>query len=473
MHDPNNPNRRLVDGRCLMPTDPNRSLASGQRLMRTLTAALLLSAFATGVSAAPDEELLGKLRGYPVGTRVTWFTDETVRVGSFSNLDRVFDHHVLERAATPSPLPRADAEPALTYRYKGRRHSIDDYLSHQRTTGLMIIKDGRILVERYQYDRTPAHRMLSNSMAKSIVSVAIGIALSERHIRSLDDKAAEYVPELRDLAYGKTSVRDLLRMSSGVRFIENYDGKDDSATFARVHMRHGTIAALKLFNEREARAGTRFHYASIETQVLGLVLHRATGKTLASYVEQKLWQPMGAEADATWITAPDGIERAAGSFSATLRDWGRLGALLAGDGALEGRQIIPRDYLIEATNWHRHPEAFSPAIRGVGYGYQFWTMRGEERRFALLGVFGQAIFIDPALKLVLVHTAAASKARIGGEPMGAELRALWAGLIEHYTQDGDRRASNARNPDARAASSAAADRGSPARDEITRDVRQP
>ena len=120
---------------------------------------------------------------------------------------------------------------------------------------------------------------------------------------------------------------------------------------------------------------------------------------------------MGAEADATWIKSPDGIETGSGNFNATLRDYGRLGVLLANDGAVGGRQIVPKDYLLEATDWHRQPQAFAPrrATPFFGYGYQFWTFPGEKRRFALLGVYGQSIFVDPELKLVMVVTAAAKK----------------------------------------------------------------
>lgn len=383
---------------------------------------------------APDEELLGKSRGYPPGTRATWFFDEAVRVGSFSSLDRIFPHRVIAKAESPSPLPKSLVEPVLRYRYQGREYTLDDYLSHQRTTGLLVIKDGQIVAERYQYNRTPSHRLLSNSMAKSIVSLAFGIALRERTIRSLDDKAADYVPELADSAYGQTTLRNLLRMSSGVRYTEDYSGKDDSSRFARASAQTGLLSAIRLFNDREAPAGTRFHYATIETHVLGLVLHRATGREVAGYVGDKLWRPMGAESDATWIIGPDGHERFGGNFSATLRDWGRVGVLLANDGMRNGQAIIPGDYLVEATDKRRHPGAFAPRGRGFGYGYQFWTMPGEARRFALLGVYGQAIYVDPQLRLVLVHTAAAKTARIGNESMGPELRALWAGLVDTYSR---------------------------------------
>ena len=387
--------------------------------------------------AAPDEELLGKSKGYPAGTRANWYTDDTVRIGSYTNLDKLFPNqfHVLHKADIPSPLNEVAAAPPLQYRFGGRLNTIDDYLAHQRVTGLLVIKDDQVLVERYQYERKPTDRLTSNSMAKSLVSIAIGFARSEGRIRSLDDRAVEYVPELKGNVYGETKIRNLLRMASGARFTEdNVSRNDDAATFARLHGTQGSIAAIRAFNTREAPEGERFHYASIETQALTVVLRAATGKAPSDYLAEKLWRPMGAEADATWITAPDGLERGAAFFNATLRDWGRLGRLLANDGALNGRQIIPRDYLLEATDWHKHPAAFAPRTSPAanGYGYHFWTMRGEKRRFLVRGVYGQSIYVDPGLRLVLVQTAVAKTASISSDPMAAELGALWYGLVNTF-----------------------------------------
>ena len=169
---------------------------------------------------------------------------------------------------------------------------------------------------------------------------------------------------------------------------------------------------------REVEQGTRFHYASSETVTLAVLMRAVTGTTLSEYLTERLWQPMGAEADATWIKTSDGLETASGSFNAVLRDYGRLGMLLANDGAVGARQVVPKDYLLEATDWHRQPDAFAPkrATPYFGYGYQFWTYPGEKRRFALLGVYGQSIFVDPELKLVMVITAAARNASVGKEP---------------------------------------------------------
>lgn len=399
-----------------------------------LLATTLALTTAPPLAAAPDEEALGKAAGYPIGTARNWFYDEHVRVGSFSHLDRIQPHNTLAAASMPSALPPARNELELTYRFEGKPATIQTFLDRQRITGLLIIKDGAILLERYQYDRTAAHRMVSHSIAKSIVSLGIGIAVQDGLIRSLDDRVARYVPELAGAAYGETSIRNLLRMSSGVRFSENYDGKSDSDRFWRTKWENGTIAALRAFDAREAPAGSRFHYASSETVALALVLARVAGTTVSDFIQRRLWQPMGAEAAATWVRTHDGLEIGAGSFNAVLRDYGRLGVLLAGDGALAGRQVIPRQYLIEATDWQQQPEPFRPgrATRYFGYGYQLWLFPGAKRRFALLGVYGQTVFVDPELRLVLVITAAARHADVAKDTLGRERDALWRALVAHF-----------------------------------------
>jgi CubicO group peptidase (beta-lactamase class C family) len=219
-----------------------------------------------------------------------------------------------------------------------------------------------------------------------------------------------------------------------VRFKEVYDVNDDVARFSRLRNNEGSIDALRQFNVREAEQGTRFHYASIETVILAVVLRAVTGMTLSEYLTGRLWQPMGAEADATWIRTRDGLEVASGSFNAILRDYGRLGILLANDGAVGSKQVVPKEYLLEATDWHRQPDAFAPrrATPYFGYGYQFWLYPGEKRRFALLGVYGQSIFVDPEQKLVMVITAVAKNASVGKESLARERDALWRGLVGHY-----------------------------------------
>jgi beta-lactamase family protein len=192
---------------------------------RCLSLSLALLTLAAPAKAAPDEDVLGKREGYPIGSRRNWYYDEHVRVGSFSNLDRILPHYTLSKSASPLTLSKAASEPGIEYRFEGQTFTIDDFLARERATGLLLIKDGEILVERYQYDRKPDNRFISHSMAKSIVSLAVGMALSEGKIASLDDTIAKYVPKLAGSPYGETTIRNILKMSSGVPFDEEYTAR--------------------------------------------------------------------------------------------------------------------------------------------------------------------------------------------------------------------------------------------------------
>ena len=283
---------------------------------------------------------------------------------------------------------------------------------------------------RYQYARNDRHRFTSFSMAKTVTAMLIGIAIAEGRIRSADDLAAAYVPALAGTEYGGTSLRHLLEMSSGVRFIENYSGRDDAARLwidTVIQAGAGGVEAVKPYNERLRRSGYVFSYASVETQVLGLVLRGAVGRPVADYLRETIWEPMGAEADATWLIDRAGQEATYCCLNAVLRDYARVGLLLAHDGRLGDRQIIPEAWVQAATtvpadSWHLKPYA---ATRYFGYGYQTWIFPGKRRMFALLGLHGQAIFVDPSSRLVMVHTA------VRKEPAGpnAEAVALWRGVV--------------------------------------------
>jgi CubicO group peptidase (beta-lactamase class C family) len=323
------------------------------------------------------------------------------------------------------------------YTLDGFRCSSDEYLARQRVMGLLVAKDGQIVLERYQYDRNEANRFQSQSMAKSVTSLLVGIAIAEGRIKSVDDLAREYVPELAGHPYGETSIRHLLQMSSGVEFSEDYTGKDDVSVLYRGsagNLGPGGVSSVMPFknHKRIHQPGKKFYYASAETQVVGLVLRRATGKPLADYLSEKIWQPMGAESDASWIVDQSGQEAAYCCFGATLRDYARVGMLLANDGVANGRQIIPKDWVREATQPtpgypHLKPGVATPYS---GYGYQFWVFPGGHRRFACLGVRGQGIFVDPELKLVMVQTAVWKGYR--DPSAGRERDALWRGIVATY-----------------------------------------
>jgi CubicO group peptidase (beta-lactamase class C family) len=379
----------------------------------------------------PDAAVYGAAAGFPVGTRVTASQLENL-VGTYSHFDELFSSRLVRRATTTWLFKRAP-EPAISYNFRSDRFSIESYLSRNPTTGLLIARDDTILYEHYQYARTDHDRFLSQSMAKTITAMLIGIAVSEGKIKSIDDPVSAYVPDLAAAEYGRTSIRDLLHMSSGVAFTENYDGHDDITQLSRDLLGKpgkDPIASVVQFNTRIAPPGTRWHYASIETEILGLVLRAAVGEPVADYLHDRIWGAIGTEADASWIIDGSGQEVAYCCFNATLRDYARLGRLLAHDGAWEGRQLIPRQWLLDATAVPPNDGYLAPgtATPYFGYGYQVWLFPGKQRIFALIGIRGQMIFVDPASKLVMVHTAVRQKPSDRSDY--AETTALWRGVVE-------------------------------------------
>ena len=376
----------------------------------------------------PDAADYGGSAGYPRADRTSYWEEVPYLVDASSRLDEIFPARRVARAAMVRPLRRGAGPAGFTYQFQGETRTIDEYLARHPTTGFLIARDDTILVERYQYRRRDTHRFTSWSMAKTITAMLAGIAIQEGRIRSIDDLAGDYVPELAPTEYGRTRIRHLLTMSSGVRFREEYVAGSDALRLAADTFENagpGGPSAVAKFNERTAAPGTRFYYASAESQVLGLVVRAATGQSLADYLSVKIWQPIGAEADASWLIDAAGQEAAFCCVNAVLRDYARLGLLLAHDGRLGDRQIIPRAWLLAATTVAEGDAHLRPrtAHRFFGYGYQTWILPEEARVFALIGIRGQTIYVDPAARLVLVHTAVRKRFI---DPGAAELGALWA-----------------------------------------------
>jgi len=388
--------------------------------------------FKDGIGSNPSGPLPGlfaQIGGHYGRANASNWGQPAFSVDSFSRLDEIFPARLVKKPATASSWKRAAKEP--DYRYDSPAHlgtgryDLDGYLARNPTTGLLIAKGETILVERYQYARTDTHRFISFSMAKTITALLVGIAVSEGHIRSIEDTAETYAAALAGTEYGKTPIRHLLTMSSGVQFREDYDGSDDASklTAATIGRRSaGGAATVRQFNTRIAQPGERWHYASAETQVLGIVLTAAIKRPVVDYMTEKVWQPMGAESDATWLIDAAGQEATYFAFNAVLRDYARLGRMLAHGGRVGDRQIVPADWLAQATRPH-----FSSRQTGrpFGYGYQTWILPQNDGTFTLQGVRGQAIYVDPAQNLVMVHTAVRPSAR---DPGGAETNALWSAV---------------------------------------------
>lgn len=376
-------------------------------------------ALAAGINApahaAPDENELGKANDYPYQRLIPDFSLMTDRykVGNFTNMEKIFWPREIPAASQPRPLAKRPEAFQLKYEFDGKSLTIEDLLARQRITGLLILKGDSIIYEAYQYDRTAESRFASFSMAKTVVGLLAGIALGEGRIASLDDAATKYAPDLKGTAYGTASVRDLLRMSSGAKWSDKVvagQATDVAELTADTYFRRarGGASSLQRVDQSVAPPGTAFNYSSAETFALGLVVRGATGGDLAAYASEKLWKPLGAESAASWLTDWSGAESAFCCINARLRDYGRLGLLLASDGEVDGKQVVPREFLLDATDPSRQPEYLKPrkATAFFGYGYQTWLYPYRTRTFQARGLFGQEIVVQPSSKIVVVITSA-------------------------------------------------------------------
>jgi len=395
---------------------------------RTVLAGLAATAGGRPARAeGPDADLYGAREGYPVPQRGVarregnpW--SPQYRVGAFTHLDAIYDTRTVQRADASWTFKRApfDGEAMVA-----------DYLARHPVMGLLVARDDTVLVERYQYGRTERDRFVSQSVVKSITGLLIGLAVADGAIASIDDLVETYVTGLAGSEYGRTPIRALLHMASGVAFGEEQDGGRDlnrlwRGVVAGLGPAGGTVGSLRQFDRRLAPPGTRYAYASSEPDVLSMVLKHALDKTASAYLQEKLWKPIGTEADATWLIDAEGYELGHFGFSATLRDYARLGRLLAHDGAWNGRTLLPARWMIEATSVRAEDAYLRPgaAMRDFGYGYLLWLLPGSRRQFALVGAFGQRIIVDPLSKLVMVQAAL-------DEAGGASWK-LWRTLVAQF-----------------------------------------
>jgi CubicO group peptidase (beta-lactamase class C family) len=392
----------------------------------------------------PDAVVLGQEQGYKPCAQA--LLKPECRVGAWSVPASAFSKYTVKPSANPWALPDHEAPPPISWRWSQQSKNIDDFMDATQTTGLLIIHKGKVVAERYQYDRKPGMPMRSFSMAKTFTAMLVGIAHGRGLIRSLDDKASDYWPEIADSAYGQTTIRNLLRMSSGVPFKELYTWTpdDDNWVWGQVlYAPNNTNMPSRIaefLNGKKARGveqGQRFHYASIETEILGRVLRRATGKTVTAITEEWLWQPMGAQDRAHWIAATtDGTEATAGGFNASVRDYGRFGMLLANEGTRSTDsgdvEIIPREFVLDATDVAKQPAGFKPRVATpyFGYGYQTWLQPNKTRTFVLQGIHGQSMLIQPSSQIVIVQTSVNVKPSGQQDMQPYRYRvAFWAGVL--------------------------------------------
>ena len=274
---------------------------------------------------------------------------------------------------------------------------VSEYMAEQRTSALVIVVDGEVVLEEYGLDFGPEGRWTSFSVAKSLTSTLAGAAIKDGAIESIDDPVTKYIEGLEGSAYEDVSVEQLLTMTSGVKWNEDYsDPQSDVALFNEHEAEDGLNVTVSYMRKlpREAPAGEKWVYKTGETNLIGVLISEATGKNLSDYLSEKVWAPFGMEQDATWLLGSTGDEISGCCIQAATRDMARVGLFIMGGGVAGGEEVFPEGWLEAATT-----KQADYGVPGQGYGYQWWTY--DDGTFAAQGIFGQGIFIDPARKLVI------------------------------------------------------------------------
>ncbi len=307
----------------------------------------------------------------------------------------------------------------LEFTFDDKTHNLSDWLNNQWTTGLVVLKfdditKAKILHESYYRGNTYETKTISWSINKSVVSALFGIAIGEGKIKSVEDLVTTYVPILKGSGYDNVKIVDVLQMSSGVKFDENYDDmfSDINKMNYWLALGYDLDSCIKTI-KGDILPGTKHNYISSDTQVLGMILKSATGQSLTSYLEEKLWKKGGFESDCDWLVDDSGMEMAFGTLNTTTRDYAIFGGLYLNEGLspVDGSRLIDEQWIndsISCTKSHlkpSYPEKF-------GYGYQWWLLGNNENinesqsDYMAIGVYGQFIYVNPESKIVIAMNSA-------------------------------------------------------------------
>lgn len=333
--------------------------------------------------------------------------DENVNVLTFRSAEQLFPTSRVEPSGATWKLSRAEAPLDFNYEYDGQKRRAEEVIDRTYTNALVIVKHGRIVYEVYRNLSDERTHFISFSMAKSITSMLVGIAVQQGAIHSLDDPITNYVPELKNSAYDGVTIRQALNMSSGADYLETYvpDHPDLLQTafeqsFVEQRTRFVDYARVM---QRAYPPGTHYNYSTFETCVLGWVLERATHESLTRFMTEQLWKPAGFESYGAWmLDGPPGVGRefAGGGFNAVARDYARVGLLMLRMGKAESRQVVPEAWVRESTR----PEQRNPVDSddpGFSYHFQWWPLT-DSHAFMARGLQGQNIYVDPDTETVIV-----------------------------------------------------------------------
>lgn len=339
----------------------------------------------------------------PGGSAILRWTPEQQVVG-YRQREKIDPVRAVGRGTHVHPLPLAIRQISPHWTWKGQAMDVDRYIEAERVSGVIVLRDGQVILERYGLGRTANDRWLSHSAAKSVTSILVGAALQDGYIESLDAPVTDYIRDLKGSAFEEVVVRQLLTMTTGVKWNEDYTDPGSDVSLSLWSMPEPGVNPVVAYMRRLPRAdapGAKFAYKSGDTDLAGILVSTAVGKSLSEYLSDKLWRPYGMEADAFWAVDRAGHEFGGGGISATLRDFARIGQFMLDGGKAGDVQVLSPVWLTDATSAH---VSFPPTDLGsTGYGYFWWIYKDA---YAALGHSGQAIFVYPKDKVVIAINSA-------------------------------------------------------------------
>lgn len=405
---------------------------------RWLVRGLVGSAAVLSLLAFVYRDEIGRLRR--VWTYASQFEAEHIDE-NFRSFHLRYPARTVKRAGPVAPLePRPAALPE-TYQYGGATRRVDDWIESSQTTGMVVLHDGKLVFETYRRGNDAATTPILMSVSKSVVSFLFGVAVDEGRITSLDQPVDAYAPALKGSGYEGVRIKDVLQMSSGIRFNEDYGDLDSDIAHLAMAFVNGSVRDFVRGLQRQRPPGTFHHYVSADTQVVAMVLEAATGEELADLTQSRLWSKLGAEHDAHWLTDATGDEFALGGLNATARDMARFGQLYADGGRnLAGEPLVSEAWVrasVTPDAPHLMPGRDNPLHDWpMGYGYQWWIPENQPADgrgdFSAIGIYGQFVYVNPSERVVIAKTSAYEDYNQDGDEMEFEamevFRAIARGL---------------------------------------------
>ena len=340
--------------------------------------------------------------------KVKTLYDKDKIVYNFLNMDKIFPTREIKASKNPKPLKRNIKTLPETFFFEGEKKNLQEYLDYFWSDGMIVLHKNEMVYENYWLGNNENKRHISWSVAKSFISALVGIAYEEGLIDSLDDPVTKYLDDFKETGYDDVTIKDILQMSSGVLFNEDYaDYDSDINRFGRAVATGTSMRDFSKTLTREREPGTYMHYVSINTQVLGFLLQEVTNKSISQYLYDKIWNPLGMEDSAYFILDDVKDEFALGGLNATLRDYAKFGLLYLQNGRWNDNQIISKQWIEDSHSTdgiHLVPGERETSSNPWGYGYQWWVPGFPDTDYTASGVYNQYIYIDPLSEIVIAKT---------------------------------------------------------------------